>query len=84
MMLGQHPMSDGVIKKQATLRKEINDLKARRKKKKKKRWQQISRINWLKSDDQITKFFYTYATKNQDFTNLIEIASLKHNFKRSV
>lgn len=29
-------MSDGVIKKQATLRKEINDLKARRKKKKKK------------------------------------------------
>lgn len=74
MMLGEYPMSDCVIKKETTLRKEGYDLIAKLKKKKKGDNSYQELIGW-RVVIIILNIFILMLKKYQDFTILTEIYS---------
>ena len=59
--LGEEPRSEDIIQQEAVLRREVNVLLV----KEEKMWHQRSRINWLQSGDQNTKFFHTHASRRK-------------------
>ncbi|XP_030945837.1 uncharacterized protein LOC115970327 [Quercus lobata] len=59
--LGEEPRTEDIVQQEADLRREVNVLLI----KEEKMWHQRSRINWLQSGDQNTKFFHTHASRRK-------------------